>query len=166
MEQVRAFGNYLRNERELRQIPLAEVSFATKIPLRTLRSLEEGSWDDLPAQVFIRGFVRSYARHLGLPPEEACRRFDETIAEVKQIEDDLSTEPVGDAAAELTGRRRVNVALLFIIILIIATITLSLIWRRGASADTHAALQPTRGSSTAPVAVAQCSPPPAAGRFL
>lgn len=138
MQDQRTFGNYLRAERELRQIPLAEVAAATKIPLRTLESLEGGAWDGLPATVFLRGFVRAYAKHLGLVAEEVCRRFDNTMATVSAAEQVALVEPVGDAAAEVGGRRRVGLALFVIIVLIIATITLSLIWRRGASANVHA----------------------------
>jgi cytoskeletal protein RodZ len=140
MDEQRIFGNYLRRERELRQIPLAEVAAATKIPLRTLQSLEDGVWADLPAEVFVRGFVSSYARHVGLPVDEARRHFQNTIVQIQEDTVVAETESVGDAAAEVGGRRRFGLALVLIIILIIATITVSLLWRRGASADTHAAV--------------------------
>jgi cytoskeletal protein RodZ len=138
MEEHRVFGRYLRAERELRQISLAEISSGTKIPVRTLQCLEEGSWGSLPAEVFLRGFVRSYARYVGLPVDEAGARFDTTMARIHAAQDVADTEAVGDAAAEVGGRRRFGLALFVIILLIIATITLSLIWRRGASANTHA----------------------------
>jgi cytoskeletal protein RodZ len=138
MEHQRMFGSYLRSERELRQIPLLEVAKATKVPLRTLESLERGFWEELPPDVFVRGFVRSYAKHIGLPINEACRRFNETIQKLKHEELDLQTESVGEAAAAFGGRRKFGLALFVIILLIIATITLSLFWRSGASADTHA----------------------------
>ena len=138
MDEQVAFGTFLRAERELRQIPLAEVAAATKIPLRTLQGLEEGAWENLPPQVFLRGFVRSYARHVGFPSEEAARRFDAVIARRNQLENDANTESVGESAAEVHGRRRFGLALFLIIVLIIATITLSLIWGRGASADSQA----------------------------
>jgi len=139
MQERHAFGNYLRRERELRQIPLSEVAAATKIPLRALQSLEDGAWDDLPAEVFVRGFVRSYARHVGLPPEDACRRFSATAAELRHRTAVREVESVGESATDVGGRRRFGLALFVIIILIIATITLSLLWRRGASAETHSA---------------------------
>jgi cytoskeletal protein RodZ len=139
MQDQRTFGSFLRAERELRQIPLAEVAAATKIPLRTLQSLEGGAWEGLPATVFLRGFVRAYAKHLGLVAEEVCRRFDNTVATVSAAEQVESVESVGDTAAD-GSRRRMGLALFVIILLIIATITLSLIWRRGASANAHASV--------------------------
>jgi cytoskeletal protein RodZ len=143
MDEQVAFGTFLRAERELRQIPLSEVAAATKIPLRTLQGLEEGAWDNLPPQVFLRGFVRSYARHLGLATDDATRRFDAVIARRNQLETEANTESVGESAAEVHGRRRFGLALFLIIILIIATITLSLIWGRGASADSQAGIATT-----------------------
>ena len=141
MDEQVAFGTFLRGERELRQIPLTEVAAATKIPLRTLQRLEQGVWGDLPAQVFLRGFVRSYARHVGMPVDETNRRFEDVVARISQAENDANTESVGEAAAEVHGRRRFGLALFLIIVLIIATITLSLIWGRGASADAQAERQ-------------------------
>lgn len=142
MDETRAFGNYLRSERELREISLTEIAAATRIPLHTLQSLERGDWNGLPATVFVRGFVRSYAKHIGLSAEDASQRFDGTVMEVKQSRLP-APEPVGEAAAVMGGgRRRFGLALVVLIILIIATITLSLIWRHGASADTQAASAP------------------------
>lgn len=135
----RAFGNYLRSERELRQIPLSEIAMATKIPLHTLQCLEQGDWNDLPATVFVRGFVRSYAKHIGLSAADACGRFEAAVGQVEKAQQP-PPEAVGENAAVMgVGKRRFGLALFVIIILIIATITLSLIWRRGASADTRAA---------------------------
>jgi cytoskeletal protein RodZ len=153
MEHEKAFGSYLRAERELRQVPLGEIAAATKIPLRTLESLELGRWDGLPAQVFVRGFVRAYAKHLGLPSEEVCRRYDNTLAVARAgtVEADPPAVAVGDGAAEVGGRRRMGLALFVIILLIIATITLSLIWRRGASANVHAQGEPPAPLATAAV---------------
>lgn len=143
MEQrQQAFGSYLRSERELRQIPLHEIAKATKIPLNTLESLEDGRWDDLPAEVFVRGFVKSYARHVGVSIHDACGRYEEILDEIERREQ--IPEPVGDAASDVGGRSNFGVALFVLILLIIATITLSLVWRSGASSDTHASFdQPT-----------------------
>lgn len=136
MEEQRAFGNYLRAERELRQIPLAEIASATKIPLYALECIEHGKWEQLPADVFVRGFIRAYARHIGMPPDEACGRYAD--AQEKKRKREIIVEPVGDAASDVGGQSRFGVALFVIILLIIATITLSLIWRSGASADIQA----------------------------
>src|SRR4051812_325633 len=61
-----SLGSYLRREREQRQISLAELAQTTRIPIRILEQLESDDHARLPADVFVRGFLRSYARVLGV----------------------------------------------------------------------------------------------------
>jgi cytoskeletal protein RodZ len=65
----RRFGEELRRERLVREVPLEEISAATKISLRMLKALEDSDLSRLPAPAFTRGFIRSYALHLGIDPE-------------------------------------------------------------------------------------------------
>ena len=59
-------GNSLREARVRQQLEFAEVEQATKIRARYLRALEEESFDALPAQTYVKGFLRTYADYLGL----------------------------------------------------------------------------------------------------
>ncbi len=65
-----SFGETLRRQRELRQISLREVSEATKINLRYLEALEKNEFADLPGGAFTRGYIRAYARHIGVDDSE------------------------------------------------------------------------------------------------
>lgn len=67
---VENFGSYLKHERELRGVPLEEISGATNIHIRFLKALEENSFDELPGEVFIKGYIRSYANIIGSDVEE------------------------------------------------------------------------------------------------
>jgi cytoskeleton protein RodZ len=67
---VLRFGEELRRERLVRDITLEEISAATKISIRLLKALEESDISRLPAPAFTRGFIRSYALHIGIDPEE------------------------------------------------------------------------------------------------
>ena len=64
-----SFGERLQRERVTRKISLEEIATATKIGTRNLRALETEDFDDLPGGIFNRGFVRSYARYLGMDEE-------------------------------------------------------------------------------------------------
>lgn len=66
---------WLRAGRMQRGLSLEAVSKVTKIQPRILERLEAGKLDGLPAEVFVRGFVRSVARCLGLDEDEALRRY-------------------------------------------------------------------------------------------
>jgi hypothetical protein len=68
---VGAFGEKLRKQREQRGLALDAISNTTKISPRMLRALEEEHFDQLPGGVFNKGFVRAYARQVGLDEEEA-----------------------------------------------------------------------------------------------
>jgi cytoskeleton protein RodZ len=72
---VGQFGEKLRRERELRGITLEEVAIATKIGTRSLRALEEEKFSELPGGVFNKGFVRAYARYVGIDEEQAVSDY-------------------------------------------------------------------------------------------
>ncbi len=70
-----AFGEKLRKQREQRGIALDAISNTTKISTRMLRALEDEHFDQLPGGVFNKGFVRAYARQVGLDEEEAITDY-------------------------------------------------------------------------------------------
>jgi cytoskeletal protein RodZ len=69
------FGEKLRKQREQRGLALDAISNTTKISTRMLRALEEEHFDQLPGGVFNKGFVRAYARQVGLDEEEAVTDY-------------------------------------------------------------------------------------------
>lgn len=69
-------GRYLRRERESRQIPLPELSKTTRISLPFLKALEEDNLDFFSQHEFIPGFLKLYARHLGLDAQEVLQRYE------------------------------------------------------------------------------------------
>jgi cytoskeletal protein RodZ len=72
---LEAFGEKLRRQREQRGITLEAISSSTKISTRMLRALEEEHFDQLPGGVFNKGFIRAYARQVGLDEEEAISDY-------------------------------------------------------------------------------------------
>ena len=66
---------WLRSGRALKKLSLDDVARLTKIQRRILEKLETGQLDGLPADVFVRGFVRSFARCVGLDEGEALARY-------------------------------------------------------------------------------------------
>ena len=72
-----AFGERLKSEREKRKITLDAVAKATKIGIRLLNAIEEEKFDLLPGGVFNKGFIRAYARHLGLNEDQTIADYTE-----------------------------------------------------------------------------------------
>jgi hypothetical protein len=73
-------GNSLREARVRQQLELSEVELATKIRARYLRALEEESFDALPAQTYVKGFLRTYADYLGLDGQLYVDEFNSRFA--------------------------------------------------------------------------------------
>jgi cytoskeleton protein RodZ len=72
---VSQFGEKFRKAREAKNISLDDVSNVTKISARMLQAIEEEHFDHLPGGVFNKGFIRAYAKHLGLNDEEAVTDY-------------------------------------------------------------------------------------------
>jgi len=69
------FGNKFRKARESKKLSLENVSNVTKIGSRMLKAIEDENFDQLPGGVFNKGFIRSYAKQLGLDPEDAISEY-------------------------------------------------------------------------------------------
>jgi cytoskeleton protein RodZ len=76
---MKELGQLLKEKRENRGVTIEEVSVATKIGVRLLQAIEEGDLDKLPPKAFVRGFIQSYAKYLGLDVKEVLAKFQETV---------------------------------------------------------------------------------------
>jgi cytoskeletal protein RodZ len=74
-ESTASFGGWLRRQREMREISLRDIADRTKISLRYLEAMEEDRFDLLPAPIFAKGFLREYARYVGLSPDEVVNHY-------------------------------------------------------------------------------------------
>jgi cytoskeleton protein RodZ len=72
---VASFGTRLRLEREQRGITLDQISRSTKIGTRFLQALEQDRFEQLPGGIFNKGFIRAYARFLGLNEEQTLADY-------------------------------------------------------------------------------------------
>jgi cytoskeletal protein RodZ len=114
-----SLGGYLRRERELRQLSVAEIAQTTRIPVSVLRQIEGDQLSELPADVFVRGYLRAYARLLGLDPATVVERFKgRNMAEVPASLPAVYTPESG---------RRFGIALALVILLILFTLALSIV---------------------------------------
>jgi cytoskeleton protein RodZ len=69
-------GAQLREARHRANLSLEEVATQLRLDRRTVRALEDNEFQYLPAPTFIRGYIRSYARLLGLPPGPILEAYD------------------------------------------------------------------------------------------
>ena len=73
-------GNILKRVREASGIALQEIAEQTKISMFTLRCIEADQFADLPASVYLRGFLKQFALHLRLDADRVVREYSEGLA--------------------------------------------------------------------------------------
>ncbi|HEV3231477.1 MAG TPA: RodZ domain-containing protein [Candidatus Dormibacteraeota bacterium] len=83
-------GSTLRQARESKELPLREVEWATRIKADYLQALEREDFAALPAPVYARGFLRTYANYLGIDPEPLIAEYNQLNPAAAQI---ISTRP-------------------------------------------------------------------------
>jgi cytoskeleton protein RodZ len=97
---VGSFGDKLKRERELRGVTLEEIAKATKIGNRALKALEDEHFDQLPGGIFNKGFVRAYAKFLGLDEEQMVADFMAAQGESQGNRPDLMAKLAVQAEAQ------------------------------------------------------------------
>jgi len=68
--------NKLKEAREQKGITLVKASEDTRISIKFLESLEKDDYKIFPAEVYLRGFLRIYAKYLGLNPKEILEEYE------------------------------------------------------------------------------------------
>jgi cytoskeletal protein RodZ len=102
---------------------IAEVARATRVPASSVERIEADRFDELPGEVFVRGFLRAYARAIEVPPDDVLARYTASrrVAWVTPLP---ITSPVRPARS-----RRFGVAIAFVLLLILFTLALSIVLR-------------------------------------
>ena len=153
------FGTFLRRARESRELVLSDIAQKTKVARSTLELLERGQLADLPAGVYVRGFIRSFARAVGTDETEPLLMYERAVEAKSRAEKARDVTPVAElplsigANADdeaLAPRRGLGLAVFVIILLLIATITLSLLLRRPPPSGEGLSLAPALDMPVAP----------------
>jgi cytoskeletal protein RodZ len=104
---VSALGEEFRSAREARGLSLSDVAERLHIRSVYLAAIEDEDWHVIGAPVYVRGFMRTYARFLGLDPEAAVARFSAAVppgTPAASTPRPAATPPPGEkAGAERTG---------------------------------------------------------------
>ncbi len=75
-------GKYLKAEREIQKLSLQEAANFTKIREPLLKTIEEDGYELLPHSLYVKGFLITYARYLGLDPNEVILRYQKYLKDV------------------------------------------------------------------------------------
>jgi cytoskeletal protein RodZ len=72
-----AFGRWLKQERELRDLEREDLAAATRLGLGVIEALESGDEARMPPRAYVIGYLRSYAGAAGLDADEVVLRWQE-----------------------------------------------------------------------------------------
>jgi cytoskeleton protein RodZ len=159
-------GSHLRELRTRRGISLEEMARITRVAPRYLQALESDAVNELPAPVFIRGFIRAYCQALGESPEEALAVYDGRGGR-PMPRPGVVASPRPDGR-DTRGRSAVVISFVLLVVLGIALFAVTLVIRPGERAErsTIEVRPPSQATTTPPAptppATAPAAPAPTA----
>jgi len=117
-------GNSLREARLRRGIEIVQAEQATKIRGKYLRALEEEHFEQLPAETYIKGFLRTYADYLGLDGQLYVDEYNSRFAAGVE---DADPRPRRSPARTQTRSRRLERNIVLVVVAAIAVTTVVVI---------------------------------------
>ncbi|MEM9743671.1 MAG: RodZ domain-containing protein [Pseudomonadota bacterium] len=96
---LRTPGPLLRAAREQLNIEIREIGEALHLPAGSIEAIERDDYDEFPATVFARGYVRSYAKLVELDPDEVLAGFPGGSPAVTETGEALQTVTTGSSPA-------------------------------------------------------------------
>lgn len=152
-------GILLQQKRMEQGRELADIARQTRIPLRHLTAIESGNHDSLPALPYTIGFVKAYARSLGLDPEAIADRFRGETTKSDRIVPTMIHEPIEDARVPTRKAALLGIALFAVVVLAILAYALGAF--DGDSDDEAPPALTAAGSDGGTPVNADTPPPPA-----
>jgi cytoskeleton protein RodZ len=148
-------GNSLHEARSRRGIDFPEAELATKIRGKYLRALEDERFELLPAQTYIKGFLRTYAEYLGLDGQLYVDEYNSRFGGG----DDGESRARRSAARPQRRNRRIETNVVLISLAAIAVVTVIVIaaWN---SASSPSPAAPPRRAAVKPKTTHKTVPPP------
>ena len=116
-------GNSLREARLRRGVDFAQAELATKIRGKYLRALEEEQFELLPAQTYVKGFLRTYAEYLGLDGQLYVDEFNSRFVSGEEHEPRVRRS----AARPARRNRRAETTIVLVALGLIAVLTIVVI---------------------------------------
>lgn len=121
-----SFGRYLQTIRLEKNISLEQVAEQTRIGVGNLLLVEQEDHEQLPAEVFVKGFLRSYAAAVGADGDEAVRRYEARLNVAQKI----AQSENGAGRSETRSRWKLMIICgLFLGVIAVSVMVISLISR-------------------------------------
>ena len=146
---MESVGEFFRQVRETKGLTIDEVASKTRIRTDFVKALEDGNFAKLPDQVFARGFVRSYARSLGLDEEDAIHRFIQSAGSFYEKQDErerLKVRQIEEDRKRQANRKAVAIAIGIAVLTLVFLLSReqSTVFRRGTPEQVSATKRTTQ----------------------
>jgi cytoskeletal protein RodZ len=138
-------GELLKSARESKNLSIEDVSLKTKININILKSLESNKLDQLPNKTYVRGFVKTYGKLVGISTEDIIESLDYTYGDAvvnkvstpdpstssqeeseekqKQVEsEDIQDNLKSILASMINKKALIGIAVIFVIVLIVKSL--------------------------------------------
>jgi cytoskeleton protein RodZ len=153
-------GEFFKQVRETKGLTVDEVASKTRIRTDFVKALEDGNFAKLPDQVFAKGFVRSYARSLGLDEEDAIHRFIQSAGSFYEKQDErerLKVRQIEEDRKRQSNRKAVTIAIGIAVLTLVFLLSReqSSVFRRGTAEQGPATKRATQGAKESPASTAR-----------
>jgi len=112
-------GRLLRSARESRQLDLQALADQLHLRPSIVQAIEEGDYGAVPSELFLKGYIRSYARHLGLSDDDLIRQLNRELEPEHEAEEKARQEdPVEKIRVRKQQRRKWVLGLIVVAMLV------------------------------------------------
>jgi cytoskeleton protein RodZ len=148
-------GPALGSARRARKLAIVRIASELRLSPETIEALERDDYDRLPSPVFVAGYIRSYARLLGLDPAPLIARFHALHPGAEPPP--RSVPRMARSGQTTRPRRNASAAIGFVAVVVAAVGIGGYLWLRAGGSDIPEGAEPARDEAPAPLATLEGS---------
>lgn len=147
---MQEIGNLLRRTRQAKGLTIDDAQEATKIRSRYLEAMEEGRFDVLPGEVYVKGFLRNYADFVGLSGDEVVAQYKARLGRLEAEEVKEKAPPSKRRGLALKFRIGRSLALRLGVLCVVLLVVGALTWQSRHAAPGRFGIAREEGGETFP----------------
>lgn len=114
-------GQQLQQAREKLGLTVAQVANTQHLRVVIIQAIEAGDYAQIDSELFLKGYVRAYAKQVGLDGDAVIADLDQELQPLRQQrEQELEANPLVDIERRRRQKRRIAKALLFVAVIVLA----------------------------------------------
>ncbi len=120
-------GDYMQQARLALDLSIEAVAARLKISPANLLALESDQFEKLPGETFVRGYIRAYAKLLGIDCDAALANYEDYLRALRDTTVQVTrNKDAENTSIPLSRRRQIAVALTAIVIVVVLSVVFSL----------------------------------------